>query len=240
MDKQHILAEIKRTADANAGIPLGRTKFYQNTGIKESDWAGIHWARWGDVIKEAGYKPNKLQEAHPEDYLLEQYVGLIHELERIPVAYELRLKKRHDPLFPSHNTFGRFGSKQELLQKTIEFCQARENLDDIVKICEIAIKPTSLNDEIESKSILEEFGFVYLIQSGRFYKIGKTNSVGRRERELSIQLPEKTKTVHSIRTDDPEGIERYWHLRFKAKRKNGEWFELSHEDIMAFKRRKFM
>ena len=74
MDKQHILAEIKRTADANAGIPLGRTKFYQNTGIKESDWAGIHWARWGDVIKEAGYKPNKLQEAHPEDYLLEQYV----------------------------------------------------------------------------------------------------------------------------------------------------------------------
>jgi hypothetical protein len=27
-------------------------------------------------------------------------------------------------------------------------------------------------------------GFVYLIKSGRFYKIGRSNAVGRREREL--------------------------------------------------------
>jgi hypothetical protein len=51
----------------------------------------------------------------------------------------------------------------------------------------------------------EVIGFVCLLRSGRYYKIGKTNAAGRRERELAIQLPEKAQTVHLIRTDDPAG-----------------------------------
>jgi hypothetical protein len=74
------------------------------------------------------------------------------------------------------------------------------------------------------------------MKSGRHYKIGRTISVGSRERQLAIKIPVPPKTIHSIETDDPIGVEAYWHNRFSATRGEGEWFNLSPEDVKAFKR----
>ena len=79
-------------------------------------------------------------------------------------------------------------------------------------------------------------GYVYLLKSGRYYKIGKAVAPDRRRYEIGLQLPEKAEPVHSIETDDPSGVEAYWHRRFAEKRGEGEWFDLSAEDIKAFKR----
>ncbi len=239
MDKQFILAEINRTAKENDNKPLGSKRFEKETGIKYSDWFGKYWVKWNDALREAGYLPNKMNTAYEDNYLIEKLITLIRELGHFPVSGELRFKERNDSLFPSHNTFTRLGSKKQRISKIIEYCQNHIGFEDVRELCEkITIHHESAVNEKE-KYEHEEVGFVYLLKSGKYHKIGKTNCAGRREYELRIQLPEESNIIHKIKTDDPTGIEFYWHKRFGSKRKKGEWFELNREDVKAFKRRKF-
>jgi hypothetical protein len=239
MNKEHVLQEIKRTAKENGGIPLGRLRFFRETGIKESDWKGKFWARWNDAVTEAGLEPNKKTGAYEESLLIEKYISLMRELGRFPVVAEIRMKVRSDASFPNDRTFERFGSKPQFAAKILDYCQTRSGYEDVAALCAaIADRPKANGAEVHDGETI--IGYVYLMKSGKFYKLGRSNAAGRREYELGIQLPEKLKTVHVIRTDDPAGIEAYWHRRFEEKRKNGEWFDLGAAEVAAFKRRKFM
>lgn len=238
-DRQRILNEIRRTAQANGGTPVGRQRFENETGIRFSDWCGKYWRSWGYALREAGFQPNSPNKAYPEDYLIGKLVELIRELRSFPVSAELRMKARADRTFPSHSSMNKLGKKAVMAHKAVDYCRRNQGLDDVIAICE----PLAIAEEAAATGHLRKdavAGFVYLLKSGRYYKIGRSNSVGRREYELRIALPEKPRTIHKIATDDPAGIEQYWHSRFSAKRKDGEWFDLSPDDIQAFKRRKFM
>ena len=203
---------------------------------------GKFWARWTDAVTEAGFRPREMQKAYSDEEILYPFARYVSQLNRFPSNMELRLKRRNDLDFPSHNTLAKFGQKKDLAAATAAYCKAKGCFPDVIRICETTI----LQDEspnVGTENATEEqtdFGEVYLIKSGKFYQIGRSNNAGRRHYELSIQLPEAATIVHTIRTDDPPGIEAYWHHRLKAKRRNGEWFELSSEDIKAFRRRKFM
>jgi|ERR1700723_798191 len=241
MTKDHILREIRRTAEANGAAPLGRGSFFKETGIKEADWKGIYWARWNDAVREPRFEPNQLQGAFEETFLIERFIPMMREFGRFPVTAEMRMKKRSDASFPNEKTLReRFGNRQQFATKILSYCQGREGCEDIAAMCMTALNVQAAEAENDRATDKEAAGFVYLIKSGRFYKVGRSNSAGRREYELGIQLPEKATTVHTIRTDDPVGIEEYWHKRFGSKRKNGEWFALESSDVAAFRRRKFM
>ena len=138
MKKQHILDEIKRTAEANGGVALGSARFFQETGIKKYDWFGIYWSRWSDALAEAGFAPNKFGGAFPEQVLIDKYVGLVRELGHIPIEAELRLKHRGDLSFPSSKVFERFGSKHRLLSKVHEYCRNHTGFDDVERLCQDA------------------------------------------------------------------------------------------------------
>lgn len=241
MNKDYILKEIDRTTKENNGMPLGRVRFAKETGIRDPDWLGKYWAKWSDALVEAGYSPNKMQAATDENALMEQVISFIREIGKFPTVSELRLKAHSSRGFPAHNTIhSRLGKQSQLPKRILLFCEGKPEYSDIADICrEVA---TTLKEEPEqySKESNIEFGYVYLMKSGRFYKIGNSRNVERRNYDIGIKLPEDLKILHKIRTDDPVGIESYWHERLKDKRKQGEWFDLSSEDISAFKRRKFM
>jgi len=92
----------------------------------------------------------------------------------------------------------------------------------------------------ESGNDKTRYGYVYLLRSGKKYKIGYAIAPLSRAMVISNMTPEGVDRLHEIRTDDPRGIEAYWHDRFADKRGNGEWFALTAADVAAFKRRKFM
>jgi hypothetical protein len=234
MEKQEILDQIKKTALENGGQPLGQNKFKQLTSINEYEWQH-HWARWGDALTEAGFSPNQFRKEYREDFVLEKLIEFMREIGRFPVSRELRLKTRNDSSYPSSSVFRRLGNKEEIGQKLIAYCSGKDGYADIVALCEPICK-TADSVRSQDKPTEENIGFVYLLKSGKFYKIGRSNSLGRREYEIGIQLPEPTNLIHQIKTDDPVGVEKYWHQRFAEKRKEGEWFNLNPEDVKTFKR----
>jgi hypothetical protein len=238
VDRALILAEIKRLAAENGGRAPGRGLFERATGIREGDWYGRYWVRWNSALEEAGFGPNAMQGPTPEGELLQHLALAIRELGRFPTRAELMMRRRADGDFPSDTVFARrFGGRSGAIGRLREFCLATPEFADVAELLEIPTPEAPASPRAEP---VAEFGSVYMLKSGRNYKIGRSNAFGRREREITLQLPERAGTVHVIRTDDPEGIEAYWHRRFAAKRLNGEWFALSAEDVSAFRRRKFM
>jgi len=136
MAKGHILQEIKRTAAKNGGAPLGTALFEAETGIRTADWCGIHWARWGDALREAGFEPNQMRGAYKAEHVLQKFAELAQELGRIPVKAECAMKRKRDPNFPSFNVFARFGSKADLIRELSQFCRSSEGFDAVLAMCE--------------------------------------------------------------------------------------------------------
>lgn len=240
MQKDEIIAEMRRTAQENDGKPLGSRRFEQVTGIKPYDW-GKYWARFGDAQRDAGFEPNKLNSSFSDEYLLERVANLTRDLQRFPTTAEQRLKRESDPGFPDEKTFRRFGSRSQLLYRLLQHCQKHPDFADIAALLEPIADTKAGRPDTKTPSNSEteqsKYGFVYLVRGhpGE-YKIGRTTLVDRRLSELGATSAIEHKLIHEIKTDDPSGIESYWHRRFEEKRMKGEWFKLTPVDLKAFKR----
>lgn len=235
--KDDILAEIRRLANENGGLPVGKARFLNETGIRESDWSGRYWTKWGDALIEAGFQPNVLNPAmHSIDTLTTIIADFTRELGHFPTVVERKMKRRTDPNFPSHGVIeNRLGNRQELLRRLVEFASQNPGYEAVRECCE-PLLDGSTGRGTSRKEDNSAVGYVYLIRMGKWHKIGATTDILRRTREIRITLPEKEELIHTIMTDDPFGVERYWHNRFSNRRTTGEWFVLSSTDVRAFKK----
>lgn len=238
LDREFILNEIRRIATANGGKAPGRDTFRQVTGIRHHQWLGVYWASWGAAVSEAGFEPNTMDAAFNRDLLLHNLASAVRDMRKFPTVAELALHARGREGFPPGKAFQRhFKTKALMASALSNYCQRVGGLSDVLEICRPYLETKERPEKI-SKPLIK--GHVYLMRSGKYYKIGKSNHVGRREYQIGLLLPEPVNTVHSIATDDPDGIEAYWHNRFKSKRAEGEWFSLGQDDIKALKARRFM
>lgn len=232
--EDRILAVYRRAASENGGKAIGVNQF--NKIVPERAWRGKYFARFSDLVRKAGFAPRAKNERLNDGHLLAPMAELARKLGRMPTEDERLIARRQNSDFPSNTTLRKHFKGQHGLGKALlAFCASSTAFDDVFHILnasqerEAAADPDTLRD-----------GFVYLMKRGKYYKIGFAANVRGRESQLNRPVPDSVPhaTVHSFKTDDPRGIEAYWHQRFAEKRREGEYFELTPKDIAAFKRRK--
>lgn len=76
-------------------------------------------------------------------------------------------------------------------------------------------------------------GDVYIIRCQGLYKIGR--AVDYVQRIAGMTLPEKPRLILVLRCQDYGFVEKALHALFAHKRKRGEWFDLSAEDLIQAK-----
>lgn len=233
--KDEVLSEIRRLAAENGGQTPGRRRFDAETGIRESDWLGRYWARWNDAVAEAGLRPNFLTEARLSDEeLVKSVADLTRELGHFPTVAEHRLRRQLGADYPNSSVIQRrLGSRQALLRHLVDFAASHPGYEAVAACC-VPLLATEVPEEATDSAT--RLGYVYLIRMDRWHKIGCSKDILRRRGEIRLTLPAQEHLVHTIETDDPYGVEQYWHRRFAGSRSQGEWFELTPADVRAFKR----
>jgi hypothetical protein len=231
--KEAVIAELKRVS-----LELGKTPgikaFSDCTGIPRDWWLGVYWPNWAALLREAELEANDWNERFSTDVLLRKLAGLYLVHGHVLTKPELKILRRSDPSLPHPDTLIRhFGGRDGMVGKLAELGRSDPNYSGLLAILPTVRKVTSVGPANV------KYGWVYLLKSGQHYKIGRSDTLERRIKQISVSLPEKVTLDHAIETDDPVGIEAYWHSRFASKRLNGEWFNLTPEDVKAFKRRKF-
>lgn len=78
-------------------------------------------------------------------------------------------------------------------------------------------------------------GYVYLLKSPYGYKIGKTVNIRSRTRLFEVKLPFKFTLEHHAFFDDYSAAESQLHRRFASRRLEGEWFDLTEDDVRGIR-----
>lgn len=240
MERNVIVKEIQSLAAELQKVPGERT-FTSTTGIKRSELWAAGFAKYTDAVKAAGLTANALNSPLDKSILLERLAELTHELRRFPTKGDIKVQRSKDASFPSYEAYFRLGGNayKQVPRLLLEYCTGKNEFAGILELIREKLPQETGRETANLKPAQRVTGYVYLLKLGADYKIGRSNDVARRKREITLMLPQDLEHIHTIETDDPVGIERYWHKRFDDCKTRGEWFRLSRQDVTAFKRRKY-
>ena len=244
LDKAFVVNRIRELTESNGGQVSFRC-FVHETGIPGQRLRRQEWFQgWNALLEELGINTSSfLKSRIPDASVAAAVARLIERIGRWPTEDEFVREKKVDPSFPSVSIIRRLKKEGKLLNLLQNYCDGDASLAAVERVVaeqsavQSGSEPSTENNIAQLDRIQ---GYVYMLRYGRKYKIGYTVTPVRRFRDVRIELPGETTQVHAIATDDPKGIEDYWHRRFSAKRiRKTEWFELNADDVRVFKRRTY-
>ena len=240
MNSDHIIRAI-REASAKERRPPGEAKFFKLTGLSRSDLWNAGYARYSEALAAAGLAKNSMTTAFDAESMLTKLLSLVVKLGRFPSKGDIKVERKADPQFPSYDAFFQLSGRSypNLRAMLLDHCHVHKIALEIQAMLgqdQNATQASVVSKESTSDRVQ---GYVYLVKHGCDFKIGRSNDVTRRRREFALLLPQELEHIHVIETDDPEGIEFYWHRRFESRRSRGAWFKLKPQDVAAFRRRRY-
>ena len=81
----------------------------------------------------------------------------------------------------------------------------------------------------------ERNGYVYILKSGPYYKIGRTKNILSRFPQIHLHLPFETRLVCIFYSEDMFKTEKALHQWYSKCRVNGEWFILPESEVYELK-----
>jgi len=191
----------------------------------------------GDALIEAGFQPNTWTGKSDANSIIIGIIAAARHYGHFPTNDEISMLRASAPSIPAPKTIrGNLGRQDDMVDAIRAFVGDAPEYADVRRMLPNRSRPRQQTPVSGAKQV---DGHVYLIKSGDFYKVGRSDELERRVKEIRIALPDAATLIHAITTDDPPGIEAYWHRRFADRRANGEWFKLTTDDVKVFMRRKF-
>src|SRR5262249_38565223 len=183
LSAESIIETYRALVNERGGVPVGERVFTRETRISRYHWMGGIWRSWSAFQEAAGYSPNDPTQKIADELLLRRFAELALERGEVPTEADLNLKRKEDPSFPGKLVFRRWGSRDALLTAVSEYCDGKAQFAAVLELLRQG-NSSRIDHRLDS---LRVSGFVYLLRSGKYYKVGRTNATGRRLCELAIQ-----------------------------------------------------
>lgn len=116
-----------------------------------------------------------------------------------------------------------------------ELFQIKSKLLKLGLNSEYYIPTENLYDKVAVRKKKNTIGFIYILKSGCYYKIGKTKNLKTRITKYITENPAEIEIIHTYKVDDYTNEETRIHNKFQHKRHRGEWYSLSEDDIAYLK-----
>lgn len=194
--RNNVLAEIKRLTQRDGGQVPGQRAFQMETGISIGSWKGRFWSNWSEAVSEAGFSPNQAPAKKDDTEIIEILAEAVRHFEHFPSLAKLSVFLHARPGAPSLRTIkDRYPQKNDMIVALFEHARIDAAYFKLTQF--LSMPPSATSDSHKRNAE----GFVYLLKSGSHFKIGRSETLERRIKEIVSLCPRQSRwSMQSVLT----------------------------------------